>query len=107
MNIDSPGVTLPFEPTSILLVDDQPANLLVLRFVLEDLGQNLVEAHSGEESLRYLRKQDFAVVLLDVQMPGLDGFETAKLMRGADRSRHTPIIFITGFDDDRLSVEQH
>jgi PAS domain S-box-containing protein len=91
---------------SVLLVDDSPANLLALRAVLEDLGQDLVEARSGEEALGHLLEGDFAVVLLDVQMQGLDGFETARLIRARKRSRHTPIVFVTAHSDDRLSVEQ-
>jgi PAS domain S-box-containing protein len=83
---------------NILLVDDQPANLHALEAVLEDLGENLVKAQSGAEALRLLLQQDFAVILLDVQMRDLDGFETAKLIRGRDRSRHTPIIFLTAHD---------
>jgi PAS domain S-box-containing protein len=96
----------PSPKADILLVDDQSANLLALESVLDDLGQNLVQAHSGEEALRLLADHDFAVVLMDVRMPGLDGFETAKLVRSQERSRHTPIIFITAYDDDRFSVEQ-
>jgi CheY-like chemotaxis protein len=80
---------------NILLVDDQPANLLALEAVLESLGQNLVRANSGEEALRQLIQKDFAVILLDVLMPGMDGFETAGWVRHRDRSRHTPIIFLT------------
>ena len=83
---------------SILLVDDQPANLLALEAMLADLGQNLVKAPSGEEALRQLLREDFAVVLLDVQMPCLDGFETAKLIRGREKSRHTPIVFLTAYE---------
>jgi PleD family two-component response regulator len=79
----------------ILLVDDQPANLLALEAVLEGLGQNLVKAHSGEEALRHLIQRDFAVILLDVLMPGMNGFETAAMIRERDRSRHMPIIFLT------------
>ena len=82
----------------VLLVDDQPANLLALEAVLDDLKWNLVRAHSGEEALRKLHDDDFAVVLLDVLMPGLNGYETAKLIRGWKRSRHTPIIFLTASD---------
>src|SRR3954465_284691 len=89
-----------------LLVVGPPANLLALEAVLEDLGQNLVKARSGEEALRLLLDRDFAVVLLDVQMPGLGGFETAKLMRSQERSRQTPIIFLTAYQDDHFPVEQ-
>jgi len=80
---------------NILLVDDEPNNLLALEAVLEGLGQNLVKARSGEEALRQLIKTDFAVILLDVQMTGMNGFETATLIRQRDLSRHTPIIFLT------------
>ncbi|SRR5665213_1386213 len=80
---------------NILLVDDQSANLLALEAVLESLGQNLVRAHSGEEALREVLHMDFAVILLDVLMPGMNGFETANLIQERDRSRHLPIIFLT------------
>jgi two-component system, sensor histidine kinase and response regulator len=80
---------------NILLVDDEPANLLVLESVLGGMGYNLVKARSGEEALRNLIRKDFAVIVLDVVMPGMDGFETASLIRQRDRSRHTPIIFLT------------
>jgi len=87
-----------FEPkVNVLLVDDHPENLLVLEAILDSLGQNLVRATSGAEALRSLLNQDFAVILLDVQMPDLDGFETAELIRQRERSRHTPIIFLTAF----------
>src|SRR5580658_9782268 len=82
-------------PVNILLVDDQPANLLALEAILESLGQNLVKANSGGEALRQLIQKDFAVILLDVLMPGMNGFETAALIRQRDRSRHMPIIFLT------------
>src|SRR4051812_9952598 len=82
----------PVTRANILLVDDQPANLLVLKSILADLGQNLVAVSSGEEALRLLFKEDFAVVLLDVQMNGLDGFATAQIIRSRERTRHTPII---------------
>lgn len=81
--------------TSILLVDDHPSNLLALEAILEPLGQRLVKAASGREALRHLLSEDFAVILLDVQMPELDGFETARLVRLRQRSRYTPIIFLT------------
>jgi PAS domain S-box-containing protein len=85
-------------PVNILLVDDRPENLLALESLLGDLGHNLVMAHSGTEALKCLLQQDFAVILLDVQMPGMDGFETAELIRSRDRSQHTPIIFLTALD---------
>jgi signal transduction histidine kinase/CheY-like chemotaxis protein len=83
---------------NILLVDDRTENLLALESILGDLGHNLIMANSGGEALKYLLQQDFAVILLDVQMPGLDGFETAELIRGRERSQHTPIIFLTALD---------
>jgi two-component system, sensor histidine kinase and response regulator len=83
---------------NVLLVDDQPANLLALEAMLQDLGQNLVRAGSGREALKWLLTHDAAVVLLDVKMPDMDGFETATLIRQRDKSRHTPIIFLTAAD---------
>ncbi|HAX75098.1 MAG TPA: histidine kinase [Cyanobacteria bacterium UBA11372] len=80
---------------NILLVDDNSKNLLALEATLESLGQNVVKANSGEEALKRLLAQDFAAILLDVQMPGMDGFETAELIRMRENSRHTPIIFVT------------
>jgi signal transduction histidine kinase/DNA-binding response OmpR family regulator len=84
----------------ILIVDDQPEKLLALEAVLEDLRQTLVLAHSGREALRHVLNHDFAVILLDVNMPGMDGFETASLIRQRGNSRHTPIIFITAYGDE-------
>ncbi len=89
---------------SILAVDDDKRSLLALQELLRDLGQNLVLANSGEEALRFILKDDFAVILLDVRMPGLDGFQTAKLIRERQRSRHTPIIFLTGASEDLDSI---
>ena len=89
----------------ILLVDDSPANLLALEAVLQALGEPLIRAGSGQEALRRLRDVDFAAVLLDVRMPGMDGFETARLIRAQRRSRRTPIIFVTA-DASDLSVEE-
>src|SRR5262245_27030372 len=83
---------------NILLVDDQPKNLLALEAVLEGLDQNLVKARSGGEALRRLLEMDFALILMDVQMPDMDGLETATLIRQRDRSRHTPIIFLTAYE---------
>jgi signal transduction histidine kinase/DNA-binding response OmpR family regulator len=85
---------------SILIVDDLPDKLLVLETILADLGQNLVTARSGEEALRKILEQDFAVVLLDIAMPGMDGLETAAYIRRRKRSAHTPIIFITAYADE-------
>ena len=83
---------------NILLVDDQPANLMALEAMLQGLGQNLVKAESGREALKWLLTHDFAVILLDVKMPDMDGFETAALIRDRDKSRDTPIIFLTAAD---------
>jgi two-component system, sensor histidine kinase and response regulator len=83
---------------NILLVDDQPANLIALEAMLQGLGQNLIKAESGREALKRLLTEDFAVILLDVKMPEMDGFETATLIRQRDKSRHTPIIFLTAAD---------
>ncbi len=88
---------------NILLVDDQERNLLALEAALEPLGQNLVKSHSGEEALRLLLQDDFAVVLLDVRLGDMDGFEVARAIRAAERSKHTPIIFITAYDSDDLA----
>ncbi len=82
----------------ILLVDDQPANLLALEAMLQGLDQTLIKAESGREALKSLLTHDFAVILLDVKMPDMDGFETAALIRERDRSRDTPIIFLTAAD---------
>lgn len=83
---------------NILVVDDELASLFSLEEVLKDLGQNLVHAQSGEDALRHILKDDYAVILLDVRMPGMDGFETAALIRSRQKSRQTPIIFLTGLD---------
>ncbi len=92
------------EKLNILLVDDQPENLLALEAILEDLDENLVKASSGREALRCLLNQDFAVILLDVQMPDLDGFETAELIRERLRSSYTPIIFLTAAHTNETHV---
>jgi PAS domain S-box-containing protein len=84
----------------ILLVDDTPENLVSLEAALDGLGQDLVLAHSGMEALRYLLEDDFAAILLDVKMPDMDGFQTAELIRSRKRSRHTPILFLTGYKSD-------
>jgi hypothetical protein len=87
----------PNPKVNVLLVDDHPENLLALEAILGNLGENLVRAYSGKEALRCLLNQDFAVILLDVLMPEMDGFETATLIRKRERSRHIPIIFLTAF----------
>lgn len=84
----------------ILLVDDRPANLFTLESILEDLGQEIVKANSGPEALRHILKNEFAVILLDVKMPDMDGFETASLIRDRERSRGTPIVFLTAHKDE-------
>jgi signal transduction histidine kinase/DNA-binding response OmpR family regulator len=93
------------EPTNILVVDDLPEKLLVYRTILEDLGQNLVMVGSGEDALREVLRQDFAVILLDVKMPGMSGLEAAALIRKRKRSAHTPIIFVTAFGDEMRAAE--
>lgn len=80
---------------ALLLVDDRPENLLALEAVLEPLGHRMVQARSGEEALRQLLLDEVAVIILDVQMPGLDGFETAAAIKGRERTRDIPIIFLT------------
>ena len=84
----------------ILIVDDLPEKLLVFETVLGDLKQNLVFARSGADALRQILRRDFAVILLDVNMPDMDGFETATLIRRYKRAAHTPIIFITSYADE-------
>src|SRR5881396_3771260 len=83
------------EKINILLVDDSPTNLLALESILRAPDRNLIRASSGKDALRYLLDNEAAVVLLDVYMPGIDGLETAQLIRGREKSRDTPIIFLT------------
>jgi two-component system, sensor histidine kinase and response regulator len=90
------------EKLSILLVDDNPGKLLSHEAVLSELGENLVTASSGTEALQKLLRQDFAVVLLDVNMPGMDGFETAELIRQRPRFEQTPIIFVTAYNTTEI-----
>ena len=92
------------DQVNILLVDDQPKNLLALESILADNGQTLVKAHSGRAALRHLLETEFAVILLDVQMPEMDGFETASLIRQRDKSRDTPIIFLTALSRSETNV---
>ncbi|MFJ6632506.1 two-component system response regulator [Streptomyces sp. NPDC091376] len=88
--------THPTEKCSILIVDDIEENLIALEALLGPLGQELVRAHSGEEALKAMLRQDFAVVLLDVLMPGMDGFETAANIKRLDQTKDVPIILLTG-----------
>ena len=92
------------DKVSILLVDDRADKLMALEAVLGDLGQKLVKATSGKEALKAVLKQDFAVILLDVNMPGMDGFETAALIRQRKKSEKTPIIFFTALSDTDTHV---
>src|SRR5215831_6117117 len=91
------------DKVNILLVDDHIENLVALEALLSDLGQNLIRVQSGVDALRLLLHQEFAVIILDVDMPIIDGFETAALIRQRDKSRHTPIIFLTAINKG----EQH
>ena len=88
------------EQVDILLVDDRAENLLALEAILEPLGQRLVRAQSGEDALRCLLEREFAVILLDVQMPGMNGFETARMIKARERTKHVPIIFLTAISKD-------
>ena len=94
------SVVDPREHVDILLVDDRPENLLALEAILEPLGQKIVKALSGEEALRKLLTNDFAVILLDVQMPGMNGFETAQIIKSRERTRYIPIIFLTAISKE-------
>src|ERR671931_1122792 len=89
---------------NILLVDNRPEKLLALEGILAPLGQDLLYAHSGDEALRQLLRHDVAVILLDVQMPELDGFETATLIKQRERTSHVPIIFVTAISKDEEQV---
>jgi CheY-like chemotaxis protein len=92
--------TAPPDPCSILIVDDMEENLVALEAVLGPLHQHLVRARSGEEALKAMLRQDFAVVLLDLLMPGMDGFETAANIKRLDQTRDVPIILVTGVEAD-------
>ena len=91
-------MTTQVSKAKVLLVDDRPENLLALEAILQGLDQELVTAESGEEALKRLLVDDFALILLDVQMPGMDGFETAEHIKRRERTRHVPIVFLTAID---------
>ncbi|WP_018085121.1 response regulator [Desulfurispora thermophila] len=91
---------------NILIVDDRPENLLVLESILEDAHLNIYKATSGNEALAIVLEHDLALVLLDVQMPDMDGFEIAELMRRSERSRHIPIIFVTAISKEQKHIFQ-
>ncbi|HEY2385280.1 MAG TPA: ATP-binding protein [Terriglobia bacterium] len=91
---------------NILLVDDRRENLLALEGILKNLDENLVQATSGAQALKYLLRNDVAVILLDVEMPDMDGFQTATLIREREKSRHTPIIFLTAISKSDVHVSQ-
>jgi PAS domain S-box-containing protein len=94
----------PHRRANVLIVDDQPENLLALRAVLDPLSVNVIEAGSGEEALKRLLHDDFAVILLDVQMPDMDGFETAELIKRRSKTQDIPIIFLTAIDKEQQKV---
>jgi two-component system, sensor histidine kinase and response regulator len=94
------------DDASILLVDDRHDKCMAMQTVLSNLSQDIVTAHSGKEALRVLLDREFAVILLDVNMPGLDGFETAFLIRQRKSLEHTPIIFVTGISDTETHVSR-
>src|SRR3954466_7549361 len=96
MSATSPLASL----VEILLVDDRPENLLALEAILEPLGNTLIRAQSGEEALRAVLNHDFACILLDVQMPGMNGFEVARIVKSRERTRHIPIIFLTAISKE-------
>jgi signal transduction histidine kinase/DNA-binding response OmpR family regulator len=93
-------------PVDILLVDDNPNNLLALEALLSDIGARFVKARSGADALKCLLEQDFALIILDIQMPDMDGFETAAMIRGRERSRRIPIIFLTAFNRSDTQVHK-
>jgi signal transduction histidine kinase len=95
---------VPGPAADILVVDDNKANLVAIEAALGELGRRLVKVQSGREALRQLLMRDFALIILDVQMPGMDGFDTARLIRNRERNRHVPIIFITAYssNDDEI-----
>ena len=106
LNLDESSAAPPQkERVNILLVDDKPARLLTYRAILDDLDENFVDAASGTDALKLLMTHEFALILLDVSMPGMDGYETASLIHEHPRFENTPIIFVTAVnvsDLDRM-----
>lgn len=100
-----PGVRRAEPRPSVLIVDDTPANLVAFSHLLESQGYDIFKAGSGQEALKLALHHDFAVILLDVRMPGMDGIETATFLR-AGRGRYTPIIFVSAHDNTPLEVER-
>ena len=90
---------------NILVVDDHEDKVLVLQTILEELNENVVVTRSGKEALKFMLEMEFAVILLDVKMPEMDGFETAALIRGRKRFAHTPIIFVTSYAEEMHTAE--
>src|SRR5579872_1895382 len=93
----------PTERARILVVDDDDRNLLAIQTVLEDLA-DVVTASSGEEALRHLLKDDFAVILLDVYMSGIDGYETAQIIRAREQTKHIPIVFLSAVNKEDVHI---
>lgn len=104
LDIEDGDLDLPEQ--TVLIVDDTPENLVALEVVLEDVECRLETAHSGNEALAKLLKDDFALVLLDVQMPGMDGFEVAEIMRSNKRTANIPIIFVTAISKEDRYVKK-
>ena len=99
MSSDAPETWGLINGDDILIVDDDPKGILAIEAALSDIDRRIVSATSGSEALGKLLEQDFALILLDVAMPGMTGIETARLIRARERNRDTPIIFVTGRDD--------
>jgi two-component system sensor histidine kinase/response regulator len=95
-----------YPPATILIVDDNAANLVALMAVLDSLGHRVVKASSGEEALRRVMDEEFAVILIDVQMPGMDGFQTVSLLREHPRTRNTPTVFISAYEQDVVAARK-
>ncbi|MFH1999600.1 MAG: ATP-binding protein [Planctomycetota bacterium] len=100
----NPDLPIDIEQPSILIVDDKPGNLLALENLLEGFDAHIFKALSGFEALELMLEREFALVLLDVQMPRMDGFETAELMRGVEKTKYTPIIFVTAINKDQKYI---